>query len=37
MQRYQIGPNFPVHHASPHTHAVNAAGDEIIIKYPSGS
>jgi RHS repeat-associated protein len=28
------GPDQPPHHAGPHVHATNAAGDEIVIPYP---
>ncbi len=29
----QAGPDFPEHHAHPHVHAVNAAGDRKVITY----
>ena len=33
----QIGPEFPKHHESPHVHAKNARGEELIVTYPAGS
>jgi hypothetical protein len=29
------GPDQPPHHAEPHVHATNAAGEGIVIPYPA--
>jgi hypothetical protein len=34
---HQVGPQHPPHHASPHVHAVNAQGEELIVTYPGPS